>query len=404
MTFVHLFAIGYISFILNFEKVFGIEQAVLFSKSMLLLSAIIATTTRPRITISFWLAWMAVLLVFVTAAFTRFHYFEWINWFRALNNVVVPFFLLSIVPNEKDRDSLLQILAWGPVVSIVAGILYQATGRTTLFGIDNLGGGAQRLQGSLIPAFLAGVALTGALSAFFLTQCRNKRFLWLAIVDLIILLMTAARMPVALAVVMCGYFFLFELNITRTEKVAVLAFSTVAGASFLATFGHTIIDRFSSGGASGRDILWRYLYTVIDRYWGFGVGLGHAGYTIPHAVSVLVGGVVAPHNEFIRLSVELGVIGASLYISIYVLIMLNVWSRAHTGRPVVLLAGLGFLTFCYTDNAFVTPTYYPMLFAVAFWSLCLPPQNKYSMTYVFRKDRKFEIVSRKHNSAQAHRQ
>jgi hypothetical protein len=388
MTFVHLFAIGYISFILNFEKVFGVEQAVLISKSVLLLSAIIATATRTRITISSWLAWLAVLLVLVTATFTRFYGFAWSNWFRALNNVVVPFFLLSIVPNEKDRDSLLQILAWGPVVSIVAGIFYQVTGRATLFGSDNISG-AQRLQGSLIPAFLAGVALTGALSAFFLAQCRNSRFLWLAVVDLLILLMTAARMPLALAVVICGYFFLFELNITRTMKVAVLAFSTVVVACFLATVGHIIIDRFGSGNMSGRDILWRYLYTVIDRYWDFGVGLGHVKFVVPRAVSVFVGGVVAPHNEFIRLSVELGVIGASLYIVIYVLIMLNLCSKVHAGRPVVLLGGLGFLTFCYTDNAFLTPTYYPMLFAVAFWALCLPPLNRYSqnMTYFVGENR-----------------
>jgi O-antigen ligase len=90
---------------------------------------------------------------------------------------------------------------------------------------------------------------------------------------------------------------------------------------------------------------------------------------------VLVGGIVAPHNEFIRLAVELGVIGASLYIAFYVAIMLNAWLRAHAGRLLILLVGLGFLAFCYTDNAFMTATDYPMLFAVVYWALCLPPRN-----------------------------
>jgi hypothetical protein len=391
MTFVQVFAIGYISYILNFEKVFGVEQAILISKCMLVLSAIMATATRPRITASFWLSCMALLLVFVTAVFSRFSEFEWTNWLRALNNVVVPFLFLSIVPNEKDRDSMLRVLAWGPVVSVIVGIFYQAIGRSTLFGSDSLNG-AQRLQGSLIPAFLAGVALTGALAAFFLARCRDNRFLKLAIVDVLILLMTAARTPLALAALICGYFFFFELNVARTKKVAVVAFSIVAGACFLATIGHSIVERFSSGNMSGRDILWRYLYTVIDRYWDFGVGLGHVGLTVPHAVSVLVGGIVAPHNEFIRLSVELGVIGAALYIAIFVLIMRNLWSRAHAGRPIVILTGAGFLMLCYTDNAFLTPTYYPMLFAVSFWVLCPPQRDRFAVTLAVREDIGFKMA------------
>ena len=233
---------------------------------------------------------------------------------------------------------------------------------------------------------MAGVALTGALAAFFLARCRGNHFLRLAIVDMLILLMTAARTPVALAVLICGYFFFFELNVARAKKVAVVAFSALAGACFLATIGHSIVERFSSGNMSGRDILWRYLYTVIDRYWDFGVGLGHVGLTVPHAVSVLVGGIVAPHNEFIRLSVELGVIGATLYIAIFVLIMLNLWSRAHAGRPIVFLTGAGFLMLCYTDNAFLTPTYYPMLFAVSFWVLCPPQRDRFAATPAVRED------------------
>lgn len=369
MTFVRVFTVGYIGFILNFEKVFGVEQAILFSKSMLLLSAIVATATRKRIAISFSLSLTALFLVFITALLSRFTDFEWSNWFRALNNVIVPFFLLSIIPNENDRDSLLHILAWAPVVSVAAGIIYQLTGRSTLFGSDNLNGG-ERLQGSLIPAFLGGVALTGALASLILMRCRDNRFLGLAIGDLLILLMTAARTPIVLAIAICGYFFFFETHIARIKKVAAFALLLVGGAAFLATIGHVIAERFSSGNMSGRDVLWRYLYTVIDRYWDFGVGLGHVGFTVPHAVSILVGGIVAPHNEFIRLSVELGIVGASCYFVIYALIVLNVWSRAHAGGALVLLTGVGFLLLCYTDNAFLTPTYYPILFAASFWALC----------------------------------
>ena len=133
MTFVQVFAIGYISYILNFEKVFGVEQAILISKCMLVLSAIMAAAMRPRITASFWLSCAALALVFVTAVFSRFSEFEWSNWICALNNVVVPFVFLSIVPNEEDRDSLLKCLAWGPVVSVIAGIFYQAIGRSNSF-------------------------------------------------------------------------------------------------------------------------------------------------------------------------------------------------------------------------------------------------------------------------------
>jgi len=130
MTFVQLFAAGYIFFVLNLEKTFGVEQAALLSKCLLLAAAFAAVATRVRISGSFFLACAAVLLVFITAALTRFSDFEWGAWLRAVNNVIVPFFLLSVLPDEKDRDFMLRTLT--PCGQRAAGLGRSGAGQSDL--------------------------------------------------------------------------------------------------------------------------------------------------------------------------------------------------------------------------------------------------------------------------------
>lgn len=363
MTFVNLFAAGYFIFILALEKAFGLDQAVLVSKVLMMSAALLAVFTRKTLLLCLLAALAMIFVVFFSAIFTRFSGFDWEIWIRALNNVVTPFFLLSVVPTARDRDHILMALSFGPLISLAVGLAYQ------LMGVGEIFGAGGRLQGSLIPAFLAGISLTGAISSFLLSDCRSKKYLWIAIVNIIILMLTAARMPIAIMALIGIYYFVFELRIGLGRKVTAVAAAPLMLALFLATIGRGIVDRISNASDSGRDILWRYYWSVFLEYRDFGVGLGHIGETITRNVSIQVGLTTAPHNEFIRLFTEIGMIPAVIFWLLYILIAITILVKSPRGRRMVALSFVSIIAFCVTDNALVTPTYYPLLFAVSFWAL-----------------------------------
>jgi O-antigen ligase len=364
MPFTYLFAIGYYIFILNLEKAFGFEQAVLVSKSIMMAAAFLAVLSRPIRHEVFLLACCILAIAVMSGVFTEFADFQWGIWLRAMNQLVVPLFMLSVTPTEKDRRTLLKALAFAPLFSLVVGALYQAIGKGTLFGMDNVSH-VWRLQGSLIPAFLAGICLSAAVAAMILSQHVSKKYLYLCLFNCLALLLTAARMPLAVFLLLGGYYFFMELKLGVARKWAATALCAGLGGIFFLTAGQAILQRLGSSSTSGRDVIWNYYKVVSDTYPSFGVGLGHSALVIPHQISIQVGGVVAAHNEYLRLSTELGVIPAYLVLIAFLFIIGALWLRERKNL-MILMAALGFLLFCYTDNAVVTPTNYPLLFAVIY--------------------------------------
>ena len=91
------------------------------------------------------------------------------------------------------------------------------------------------------------------------------------------------------------------------------------------------IDRIAgmSNDMSGRDIIWPYFLEAIEARPLFGFGLG-AGKLIvnPEDPTISLLGSNAAHNEYLRLSVDAGIIGCA---AIFISIILWVWSGANGG-------------------------------------------------------------------------
>lgn len=354
----------------SLERSFGLEMAPLVSKILLLFSAIFLLFSGQVIGLNVFLGLVVVGVVLMSAIATDYFYFEWSILFFSLNQIVTLFLFLSVRPSPAQMFGILKIIAWAPAFSLMVGMVYQIIGVGSLFGVDGMTD-APRLQGSTIPSFLAGLTLSAAFASILLYYCGNKKFWILLCFNFIVILLTAARMPIFLCgvVLVVSFLILDQGGLHKKAAYSVIFFGMVG--VFLAFFGEAIFARFGSESSSGRDILWDYFSGLISGYWNYGIGFGHSIGAVPPEVTVLVGGASAAHNEYIRIAVEIGVVQAwFFYISLAFLIV-GLSKGIDGGVRLLYFVGCFlFFIFCYTDNSISTPVDYPLLL-VAFYGASL---------------------------------
>ncbi|ATN36126.1 hypothetical protein ACO34A_20220 [Rhizobium sp. ACO-34A] len=306
---------------------------------------------------------LMLLATLISALLSSYYGLSFNRYIRSAFSLSATFLLLAGVPTEKDRDTIVRLLAALPVIMIVVGSLYQVAGIRPLFYVDFLG--ASRLQGTSIPAGLGTAGYLGAVAAMLGAAFLNKKvYLPLAFVNLIILVLSAARMPLALAVAICGYVYFIMVNRSFLMRAASLGAVIPAAAGFVLLFGESILTRFGSESLSGRDLIWEALRRVVDDYPYFGIGLGHQILVIPGDVAFLAK-TMAAHNEYLRLTVETGYVGATAVFALLATICLAIWLRPTTGRNFAfLLMCASFFVYCSTDNA-ISSTTTPLMLVLA---------------------------------------
>jgi len=219
-----------------------------------------------------------------------------------------------------------------PIISALGSVA------TTLVGFYPMLDGFNRFQGLHSAPFLAGFCVTATFAAV-LEYLRGFRTTWLVVggLDLAILLATQARAPFA---AVCLFLFLvFVLSGPRVfplrRKVDLVMIAMVPG---LALIGLTLLvamDRFFGEGGgfnySGRDLIWPYFIEAIEARPLFGFGLG-AGKLIVNPDDPLIRllGSNAAHNEYLRLSVDAGIIGCAL---IFLSIIAWIWGGTREAPP-----------------------------------------------------------------------
>jgi hypothetical protein len=354
---ISVFAVGYVLFAMDLEKAFQLSGATLASKIILMIAAFHFFLTRRRTTSGVIAASVAVIVVITSALFTSFPGFTWEVFFPSLNQIITPFAFLAALPREQDSRSMLVVLAVTPIISVIGGAVYQLLG----VGSVMIGAGAEmRLCGTTLASYLAGMALSGTVAALLYTRNYNKRAAPLIMVNGLILLMTGGRTPLAVAIIVSTYSIIFDVRSPlRTVKLVPVLIAAVAA---VIVFGDTLFKHLFSTGMSGRDILWAYFDNLREQYPVFGIGLGHGFISVPHSVTVLVGGTAAAHNEYVRLSTEIGTVQTVILFGCFLLAVSGF--RRHTAadlRFMPLVTLVAFLMLCATDNAISTPSYYPLL-------------------------------------------
>lgn len=292
---------------------------------------------------------------------------------RSLAGSVAPFLFCFSRLSPVWAAAMIRATAWCAVVAVAAGACLDLAGLRPLF-VDS---GGARLAALGHPAYLAEVCL-GTIYACLIELFRRGRVrdLLLLAVNLIILLLTGARAPLASAVLVIGC----SLAFVRAAAFPVrwrllLVLSVLAVLPMMAVLAGDLASvrlfnllNSDFGNLSGREYLWPWFEAAAaDSPW-FGWGIGAGNVVIPPEGEIArLLHTWAAHNEYLRIQVEGGQVGRALLILLFIL-----WVRGNTGRlcasdrGILRLAFLALAVHAGTDNVLIsTPACVLFAFATA---------------------------------------
>ncbi|MBB3659240.1 O-antigen ligase [Rhizobium sp. BK650] len=355
--------------LINLQSIGLVSSANQIEKSLLFVAGLAFVLTRKVDRFNVICVTLIMLTTVACAFLTSYNQFDLGRYFKSAFSLLSIFMLLLGIPLERDRTFLLRLCAWTPVVCVGLGILYNAAGIHTLWYTDFLG--VTRLQAASIPAGLGSFGYIGSVAAILCAVFFDKRYFALTITNLVILLLSAARMPLALALGIClvVYFSFYARSLVQAY-LSVFAL-VIVGASAFFSVGTGILNRFESNSLSGRDLLWEALDQVLNQYPWFGIGLGHQITVVPDEVMVKAA-TIAAHNEYLRVALETGYIGACLIFSIMALIFvryLYLFAAARSLMYISLVAS--FFIYCKTDNA-ISSGVTPFILVLAVFNFARP--------------------------------
>lgn len=279
---------------------------------------------------------------------------------RSFVGSTAPFVLAFAAAPRPFWSALCKAVVFVPLISAAIGIaIAWPIGYYDAFDHN------WRFQGLHTPPFLAGFCVT-AIFAATLEYLRGFRTRWLVLggAALAVLLATQARAPtIAVVLFLLGVLALSGRRIFPAKrKLDLLMGGLIPGAAVLGPILIFALDRFLGGDQfsqfSGRDIIWPYFLDAIETRPLFGYGLG-AGKLIvdPEDPQIRLLGSNAAHNEYLRLAVDAGILGAA---AIFIAIIGWVWGGTRavhpTDRLVLRCALVAALVHSAFDNTLIAST------------------------------------------------
>lgn len=336
----------------NVEKaVFLITSLILLAKSPLNKTSVIGY------------GFIAFSILFF-GALTEFSEYSWSRLGLAFTALFSLLNFFIVRPSDEDRLLILRTLAFIAPLLVLYGIGLAIAGIKPLYMKDHTG--AMRMGGATYPAFLAAAAYCSAIAAASLFMCTRKPFyIALVFACLFISILSGSRMP-SLCAALSSFAILFVALKSWSARAGFVMAGLLIMGIFLITLGDQILLRFMSHSSSGRDLLWGALQEWIHYYPWFGVGFGHHHLLIPAYVTQITG-TIAPHNEYIRLSAELGYPGATLFIlGIVFLYFFSATTRHSADFFMAFVVTATHLLYAYSDNVFfLTYCYFgPLAYAL----------------------------------------
>jgi O-antigen ligase len=297
---------------------------------------------------------------------------------RSLVGSVAPFAFGFSRLSRGWAQAIIRTTCWAPLLSVAGGAIAAAAGVRSLF-VDS---GGLRLSGLGHPAFLAGICETAVYACLLeLYRHGRRRDFCLLGTNLLLLLLTGARAPLALALAVIGLSLLLVRSTAfRARHRLLLILSSAAALPLAVTLVLGLLPSGISsvravqvlttniGNLSGRELLWpNFAQAAAGSPWvGWGVGAGNL--IIPQAdpVAKLLQ-TWAAHNEYLRVEVEGGQLGRAL-----LAVLLFLWVRQHTApllrsdRAIMRLVFVAFAVHAFTDNVLIsTPACVLFTFATA---------------------------------------
>jgi len=289
---------------------------------------------------------------------------------RAAIGYALPWLFLFVDWRRIGLSRGLAFLGGLPLWCLGVGVLLQVAGVSTVLRVEDTG--VPRLQGASLPAHLAMLALIGVAAGLCLLSMpgvdRNPRtYLWVGL-NLVILIGTATRGPIAVGMALVLAFVLHALMLNkgasrRARSAACLISAVGIGAMLVAapelirrSMGNSYEGMFNT---SGRDQAWEFFFGLATQNPYTGKGLGFATvavemYLPPHVQKQFV----APHNEYIHLVLDGGVFFlVALLVAMMTLFYLAAHAQRGTTKWVVGTFAVGVLAYAAIDNVFSTPQF-----------------------------------------------
>jgi len=284
---------------------------------------------------------------------------------RSLIGAVAPFAFSFCRLPRRWSAAVIEATIWIPTLIMVFGAFLTAAGVRPFLSPD--AEGSVRLAGPTLPAFLGGFAMIATYAALIeLYRDGRSRYLYLMAVNLVILVGTGARSPLACAVLVTGIAFVAirSSSFTMRKRVLplILALLSLPILIVVAATSNSIrlltVLSGNAEGLSGRDIIWPFFEAAFARSPIFGWGLG-AGKAVmdPDSLTVKLLGTTAAHNEYLRMGVEGGYLGITA-----VMLFMTLWTWRWTAgimrsdRIIIRLVMFGFALQSITDNTLIAPT------------------------------------------------
>ncbi len=242
-------------------------------------------------------------------------------------------------------------------------------GKVLGFGI----GGGGRFGAGIASAHYAFLTYYTVVLACYYTLHRDRFSFVLYGGCLLLLLLSGSRGPLIAALIpSLTLIKFFKRPAVRQKLWFLLPIIIAVIAKFVASMiARTEMETFNAEGSinlSGRDVAWTYFLEQVHGLNLFGGGLGSTSHITEGVREMNLYLFVAPHNEFIRVFMELGWIGCILFFLNIFLIFKYVFKKSTKQTQVFLfLAFLGFLIITGFDNTFSTiQSYLPLALLLKF--------------------------------------
>jgi O-antigen ligase len=280
---------------------------------------------------------------------------------RSLAGSVAPYAFGFCRPSRAWAQAIIRTTVWCPIAAVAAGSVLALAGLRPLF----IESGGLRLAGLGHPAFLAGVCLP-AIYAGLIELWRDGRVIdrLLLAVNLLILLLTGARAPLAyaLAVGLLTLLTVPSAAVSRRERIVVVLIAVIVLPPIVVLADNLTAVRIfavlteNSSNLSGREYLWPPFETAAAASPWVGWGLGAGNVIIPPQSGIArLLHTWAAHNEYLRMAVEGGQIGRALLILCF-----SAWAWQHTARlpagerRIMRFVFLAFAAHAVTDNVLIS--------------------------------------------------
>ncbi|APB38211.1 MULTISPECIES: O-antigen ligase family protein [Heyndrickxia] len=320
---------------------------------------------------------MCVLTLFLILQIARKDSVEYANTGDILRSYsAYLLLLLSMLVRLKKEEllNILKIIQVMPSISVIVGLIFSITTSWSFIKFEFTG--VPRLQGSNPPAHLAEICFVAIITSLAILDFyhinkvildrgkRAKLYIFLFINSLIILL-TFTRIEILGVIIIFIFFLIRKLYYAFLKDnfsyllVSILSLGIIPLLFCLKIIIQLLIKRSTnnSGGfnTSGRAAAWKYFMEKANEHRFFGRGMGASESLYPYNPYQEF---VAPHNEYIRSFLEVGVVGLIIMFIFFLVyikwILKQSFKKNVISNIFVICTIISISIVSYYDNLFVT--------------------------------------------------